>query len=48
MAIFVNHGIGWAEKIRTYHFPRGLVKDHRTGKTANIDKVLDGDIDCLR
>lgn len=39
---------GWAEKIRTYHFPRGTVKDHRTGKDAALDKVLDGDIDLLK
>ena len=27
--------------IRTYNFQRGTVKDHRTGKTANLKKVLD-------
>ena len=26
--------------IRTYNFSRGLVKDHRTGKTASIKDVL--------
>ena len=33
------------ETIRTYHEPRGTAKDHRTGVTLPLDKVLDGDID---
>lgn len=33
--------------IRTYNFPRNEVKDHRTGKTANLKKVLNGDLDLL-
>lgn len=36
---------GWSEKIRTYHQPRGVVKDHRTGATQGYDKTLDGDLD---
>jgi protein subunit release factor A len=36
---------GWAEKIRTYHEPRGIVKDHRTGITQNYQRTLDGDLD---
>ena len=34
--------------IRTYNFPRNEVKDHRTGKKANINKVLDGKLDLLK
>ena len=33
--------------IRTYNFQRGTVKDHRTGKTANIKKVLDGNLKLI-
>lgn len=33
------------QTVRTYHFKRGTVKDHRSGKTANLDKFLDGEID---
>lgn len=33
--------------IRTYNFKRNEVKDHRTGKTANLKRVLDGDLDLL-
>jgi peptide chain release factor 1 len=33
--------------IRTYNFQRGTVKDHRTGKTANLKKVLDGHLDLI-
>lgn len=36
---------GWAEKIRTYHQPRGTVTDHRTGVTQDYGKTLDGDLD---
>ena len=35
---------GWSEKIRTYHEPRGVVKDHRTGVTHGYEETLDGDI----
>lgn len=35
--------------IRTYHYPRGTVKDHRTGKVASIkDVVGKGRLDLLR
>lgn len=34
--------------IRTYNFKRNEVKDHRTGKKANLGMVLDGYIDLLR
>ena len=39
--------ISWGSQIRTYVFnPYSMVKDHRTNKeTANINAVLDGDID---
>lgn len=30
------------EVIRTYHEPRGTVKDHRTGEIGSYQKVLDG------
>tara|TARA_Y100000310_G_scaffold109018_1_gene107405 strand:- start:13221 stop:13628 length:408 start_codon:yes stop_codon:yes gene_type:complete len=33
---------GWAEKIRTYHEPRGTVKDHRTGVVLPYKEVIDG------
>jgi len=33
--------------IRTYNFQRNTVKDHRTGKTANLKKVLDGNLDLI-
>ena len=38
---------GWAEKIRTYHQPRGTVKDHRTGVEQDFDRTMDGDIDAF-
>lgn len=35
--------------IRTYHFPRGMVKDHRTGAVASLKDVLrKGRIDLLK
>ena len=34
--------------IRTYNFPRNEAKDHRTGKKANLKKVLNGAINLLR
>lgn len=34
--------------IRTYNFKRNEVVDHRTGKRANLEKVLNGDIDLLK
>lgn len=35
------------DKIRTYRFQESLVKDHNTGKSAKINKVLNGQIDLL-
>ena len=34
--------------IRTYNYARQEVVDHRTGKRANLAKVLNGSIDLLR
>jgi peptide chain release factor 1 len=34
-------------RIRTYNFQRNEVKDHRTGKIAPLDKVLNGEIELL-
>lgn len=39
---------GDSDKIRTYHFPRKTVKDHRTGVTAPLSAVLDGQLELLR
>lgn len=33
---------------RTYNYKTGVVKDHITGKTAPLQKVLDGNIELLR
>lgn len=33
--------------IRTYNFQRNTVKDHRTGKIANLKKVLDGNLKLI-
>lgn len=35
------------DKIRTYRFQDNSVKDHRTEKTSQADKVLAGNIDLL-
>lgn len=37
-----NNGV-----IRTYNFQRNEVKDHKTGKTADLKKFLDGNIESL-
>lgn len=34
--------------VRTYNYPRNQVIDHRTGKKANLDKVMKGDLDLLK
>lgn len=34
--------------IRTYNFKGNIVKNHVTGKTANLKKVLDGNIDLIK
>jgi len=44
-----DHAIKNEERIRTYDYSRGLVTDHRTGKTATIkDVVGKGKLDLLR
>jgi peptide chain release factor 1 len=35
------------DKIRTYRFQDDIVKDHNTGKSASVEKVLKGNIDLL-
>lgn len=37
-----NNGV-----IRTYNYARNEVKDHRTGKTANLKKFLNGNLALL-
>ena len=41
--------IAWGSQIRSYVFhPYNMVKDHRTRhETANIDRVMDGDLDMF-
>ena len=34
--------------IRTYNFARNEVKDHRTGKKANLKRVLNGALNLIR
>jgi len=34
--------------VRTYNFSRGTVKDHRSGKIANLKKVLNGALNLIR
>jgi len=36
------------ERIKTYNFKTNTVKDHRTGKVANLQKILDGNLDLLK
>ena len=33
---------------RTYNYPRNQVIDHRTGKKANLEKVMKGNLDLLK
>lgn len=33
---------------RTYNYPRNQVTDHRTGKKANLEKVMKGNLDLLK
>jgi protein subunit release factor A len=44
-----DYAIANEERIRTYDFTKGLVTDHRSGKTATIKNVLTkGKIELLR
>jgi len=43
-----NEQIVHKKTLRTYNYARNEVKDHRTGKRANLKKVLDGNIDLIR
>lgn len=43
-----DHAIHNTERIRTYDLGRGVVTDHRTGKTASVKNVLEkGKIDLI-
>jgi protein subunit release factor A len=33
--------------IRTYNYKQNTVKDHRTGETANLKKVMDGNLKLI-
>lgn len=35
-------------RIRTYDFKQGLVYDHRSNKTANLEQVLNGKVDLFK
>ena len=35
-------------RVRTYDFTRGIVYDHLTGKRADLDKIMDGNLELLR
>lgn len=37
----------FSQRIRTYNYQRNEVIDHRTGKTADLKKVLDGDLHLI-
>lgn len=44
-----DYAIHNTETIRTYDFKSGIVKDHRTGKTASLKEVLfKGNLDELK
>lgn len=34
--------------IRTYNYLRSEVKDHRTGKKANLKRVMEGELDLIK
>jgi len=39
----VGLGVRWKDEvIRTYHFPTGIVRDHRDGSKYNLKKFMDG------
>lgn len=35
-------------RIRTYDFKQGLVTDHRSGKTSDLGRFLDGKVDLFK
>lgn len=37
-----------SKRVRTYNYKTNIVTDHRTGKRANLKKVLDGNLDLLK
>ena len=42
-----DHKIHNTKVIRTYNLKRGTVKDHRSGRTASLPKMLNGKV-CFR
>ena len=43
-----DYAIHNEETIRTYHYVRGIVKDHRTGRKAPLKQVLNGHLELLK
>ena len=43
----IEAAVGSDIRIRTYNAIEGYAKDHRTGKRADLDSVLNGELDLL-
>jgi len=48
LGLEVIHLENSTERIRTYNFIDNWVKDHRTGKTADLGRVLAGNLELLQ